>query len=719
MRTTQFLLTGFAVAAIAAAAGLALRSRQAAEKTATPSDYVGSSSCRACHEQFYQLWSTSHHGLAMQPYSAEFARAAQLSTSSPIHIGASTFKPEVTDKGGWIVETTATGETRYPIQQVLGGKNVYYFLTPLERGHLQVLPLAFDVRTSAWMDTTKSMTMHDDVAHDQPVVWRDRLLTFNTSCYGCHVSQIETNYDPVNDSYSTTWRESGINCETCHGPAGNHVRLYEAAKKDGTSPAELGLVSFKRLSPAQRTDACAACHAKLNSFTSGFRVGDKFFDHFNLIAYESADFYPDGRDLGENYTYTSWMRSPCARSGKLDCLHCHTSSGRYRFVKGDPNAACLPCHEERVKNAAAHTHHLADSAGNRCVSCHMPMTEYARMRRSDHSMRPPAPAATLSFDSPNACNGCHKDKDAHWADAQVHLWHPDDYQAPLLAQGTWIDAARRRDWSKLPQMLAYLEDSHHDAVVAASLIRLLSQCPDSRKFATMRLAMNDPSPLVRSSAVDLLAQHLDASTAQFLVEYTSDSSRLVRIRSAAALARVPRNLFDDKTTATIQPAMQEYIASLHIRQDDFAQHMNLGNFHAERGELPDAIAEYERAAVLRPQFAPPLVNAAVAYSQLGDMPKAEASLRRAISADPLQPAAYFNLGLLLAETGQRDEAIQNLRKAVQLDSSNAAAAYNLAVLVGTENPAEALALCKKAAELNPENPKYRDAVVYYQGQLTR
>ena len=29
--------------------------------------YVGSRSCRECHERFYELWSPSHHGKAMQP----------------------------------------------------------------------------------------------------------------------------------------------------------------------------------------------------------------------------------------------------------------------------------------------------------------------------------------------------------------------------------------------------------------------------------------------------------------------------------------------------------------------------------------------------------------------------------------------------------------------------------------------------------------------------
>ena len=36
--------------------------------------FVGSKTCYDCHTKFYELWSTSRHGLAMQPYSPEFAK---------------------------------------------------------------------------------------------------------------------------------------------------------------------------------------------------------------------------------------------------------------------------------------------------------------------------------------------------------------------------------------------------------------------------------------------------------------------------------------------------------------------------------------------------------------------------------------------------------------------------------------------------------------------
>ena len=56
----------------------------------------------------------------------------------------------------------------------------------------------------------------------------------------------------------------------------------------------------------------------------------------------------------------------------------------------------MPCHENHVKNAAAHTRHKPDSPANQCISCHMPTTSFARMNRTDHSMLPPAPSATIA-----------------------------------------------------------------------------------------------------------------------------------------------------------------------------------------------------------------------------------------------------------------------------------------------------------------------------------
>jgi len=359
-------------------------SEEAAESRpeAGPAGFTGSRSCRECHERFYELWAPSHHGLAMQPFSAELGRKLT-GRDAAIVVGEHRYRPVVGDDGGWVIEEGPEGEKRYPIDLVLGGKNVYYFLTPLERGRLQVLPLAYDVRNREWFDTAASAMRHfPEGGGDEVVHWRERQLTFNTSCYGCHVSQLSTNYDLETDTYRTEWAEPGINCETCHGPSGEHVRVFREAPK-GTTPEDFKLIRTKLFTVEQTNHLCAPCHAKAIPLTASFRPGERYFDNYDLVALESQDFYPDGRDLGENYTYSSWLTSPCVRKGELDCVHCHTSSGRYRFAGDRTDEACLPCHRDRVENAASHTHHPPESEGSRCVSCHMPKTIFARMERSD------------------------------------------------------------------------------------------------------------------------------------------------------------------------------------------------------------------------------------------------------------------------------------------------------------------------------------------------
>ncbi len=677
-----------------------------------PPGFAGSASCRECHAKFYTLWSNSFHGLAMQPYTRALARRELTPQNTDIVAGARHFRAELDP--GVVLERAGTNETRYPITQTMGGKNVFYFLTPLERGWLQVLPVAYDVRRQEWFDTTASAMRHFGDHRDEALYWKERPLTFNTSCYSCHVSQLSKNYDLKSDSYRTSWAEPGINCETCHGPSAEHVRLFRELPTNAPAPADLKLIAASQLTIEQRNATCAPCHARMSPLTDSFVPGDRFFDHFDLVAFENPDFYPDGRDLGENYTYTQWRWSPCVKSGRLECTHCHTSSGRYRFTEASAaNNACLPCHEQRVNNAPAHSHHQAGTTGNQCVSCHMPTTEFARMRRTDHSMRPPAPAATLACQSPNACSLCHTNKAAAWADRFVREWYSPDYQKPVLERATLIAAARRGDWTKLPEILAYLVEPKREEIQTVSLVRLLANCPKEDKWPVLRQLARDASPLVRSAAGEALGERLDPTNATTLFKLAADDYRLVRIRAAAALADIPSEQIPETARRAVSDALAEFVASMKARPDEMASHYNLGNFHLARGQMAAAVTEFETASRLHPEAVPPYVNAALAFNALGQNDKAEASLRRALRLDPTNAPAHLNLGMLLAEMGRMQEAEQAFRAAFKANPQSAQAAYNLGVLLSQQRRGESLDWCRRAAALAPDNPQYGYTYAFY------
>lgn len=673
--------------------------------------YSGSSSCRECHEHFYSLWAPSHHGRAMQPFTS--ARTNLTEQKIGLQVGGASYRADIIE--GVVTARTADGEKTYRIEQAMGGKNVFYFLTPLDRGRLQVLPVAYDVRRKEWFDTARSAMRHFPTQPDEPLHWTDPAYTFNTACFNCHVSQLTNNYDLATDTYHTTWAEPGINCETCHGPAGEHVRLARQSPK-GQPLKELKLIGLRNATPEQINSLCGSCHAKMYPLTVSFGPGDRFFDHFGLSALEQADFYPDGRDLGENFTFTTWRLSPCLKSGTINCVTCHTSSGAFRFSGAKANEACLPCHKTQASNVAVHSHHKADSAGAQCVSCHMPMTEFARMRRSDHSMRAPTPAATIAYGSPNACNLCHTNQDAAWADRQVHEWYKKDYQAPVLQRAALIIAARRHDWSKLPQIIAYLSNSSREEIWAASLLQLLRTRDNDAKWPAITACLNDTSPLVRAAAATALGEPLRAEAIAPLLAATCDHSRLVRIRAANALAAAPEELIPESDRQSLRMATHELLASFRARPDDAGSAQIMGNYYLERRDYPEAIQAFARAGKLQPGEIPSLVNISLAYNLAGQNDLAETSLRRALVLQPTNAAVQLNLGMLLAEMDKLPDAEKAFRAAFRYDPKSAQAAFNLGVLLAKEQPDEALTWSRRAVELDPHEARYSYTLAFFENQ---
>jgi len=676
-----------------------------------PRHYQGSASCKQCHTRFYELWEPSHHGRALQSWSAGLA-ALVPPHEEPIEADGHWYQGFSQPEKGWVQDETGR---EYAIAYALGGKNYYNFLTLLEDGRLQVLPIFYDVREKRWRNTTLSMLRHFDDGHvDKPVPWRDPMLTFNAACFSCHVSQLESNYDPQADTYATRWNEPGISCESCHGPASEHIRVCAAAPPD-RPPRDLKIIRWSGLSLEQQNDACHGCHAKAIPITARFETGDRFWDHYDLTTFEHLDYYADGRDLGENYTLGSWLLSPCANRGQLSCTHCHTSSGRYRFQGEQANNACLPCHRQRVENAAAHTHHPQGGA-TRCVQCHMPMNPFGGMNQSDHSMRPPMPNLSQAVGSRNACVMCHQDKDHGWALDQIRAWHPEfeTHTAAELDRARLVKGLREGDRHRLPAALDFIANPECDPLFAATVIRLLPPSVNPRQSSVLRdLVVRARHPLVRAAA----AAALDADTVPgdwpVLFEALGDDCRLVRVRSAERLAALPEQDVPAERRQALARARDEMWQAYNLRLDHWSTHFNAGNILMRQNQHEAAAAKFDRAHDLRKDIPQPLINGAVAFASLKRLDEAQKRLEKATRLPEPSAEAHYNLGLLFGEMGRRDAAAQELRRALELAPDNAAAACNLAILKGGDDYPETFRLLQKAIELDPLNPRYVNTLVYY------
>ncbi len=115
-----------------------------------------------------------------------------------------------------------------------------------------------------------------------------------------------------------------------------------------------------------------------------------------------------------------------------------------------------------------------------------------------------------------------------------------------------------------------------------------------------------------------------------------------------------------------------------------------------------------RAAVAH-QPADPMAhyNLGVALLDEGGAPAdALAAFEEAVRLDPDYPAALDNLGLMLNRLGRPEEAQRHLERALALDRDDVVALNNLGIaLTQLGRPAEALPYLQKALEREPEKPK--------------
>lgn len=669
--------------------------------------YSGSESCIVCHERFYDLWADSHHGLAMQPVTPEFIGSGITLTGEEVQVGESLFSVVAEGDSLIFTEKRADGSMAgYTAVYAMGGKYIYYFLTRLSRGRLQVLPVAWDCRSGSWYNNPESGVRHFEDAEDSALDWDSHYFTFNTSCYNCHVSQLSNNFNSATLEYRTTWLETGINCETCHGPSAEHVRVSEEAG-EGNIPPDLKIIVTGEFTPWQHNSSCGSCHAKSAPLEGFYQPGEDFFNYFDLVTLEDRDFYPDGRDLGENYTMTSWMMNRCAAESDLNCVTCHTSSGRYRFAGDNANNACMPCHSDKVNNPQQHTFHRPDSEGSLCISCHMPKTTFARMDRSDHSHRPPMPRATIEFGSPNACNICHSDMSPEWAQAEIEKTHKRDYQSGTIEAGLLLEEARNGNWENLEKITRYLSDGRFDEVWSASFIRLLAGCSDQAKWPAVIEMTRHQSPLVRGAAARALAYNGTGESVRRLQTLAGDTMRVVRIGAGYALSTLSSSLSAGAAQSMAVNAVEEYRRSLLAHPDSWSSYYNLGNYYSNSGDMESALEAYRKSLTLNPEAVAPMVNAGYIRFLTGDPAGAEQLFKEALRIDSSGEAALLNMALLYGETGDMNRAEEYFRKVLEVNPRSAVAAANLGIIVSESDPVEALRLVGLASELEPGNSRYR------------
>ncbi len=246
-------------------------------------------------------------------------------------------------------------------------------------------------------------------------------------CDGCH-----------SVGYNTTTHEVAewnVGCEKCHGPGSDHA----------SAPSKTNIVNPARLDSVRASDVCMQCHSegrplknpidgRTYDWPVGYVAGGRLADYWKFEEHKLGEktftHFADGTAIKNRMQGNDFVQSQMYKRG-LTCFTCHNIHGtenQANLIK-PPDALCISCHNEKTPNgppgdAAAHTHHAANSAGAQCIACHMPKVanQIAEVNVRSHTFRVMPPLLTTQYNEPNSCNYCHKDKDAAWAQQNLDKW---------------------------------------------------------------------------------------------------------------------------------------------------------------------------------------------------------------------------------------------------------------------------------------------------------
>lgn len=372
--------------------------------------YVGSAKCAECHKDIYKIQHASMHVKMIQDVRKE--KVAIVADFSTLPAGAD-FKPE---------------EVVYTI----GSKFKQRYMIRFDRDGLENYRIGnyeWNSETSKW----QPYTVFKDWYHD---AWPEDNMQIPTShtCDGCHFTGFMSRQTRI---------EPGINCESCHGPGGNHAQnedeknIYKATLHDPIRAMEVCLQCHmrnvdKRLDSLSITDL----YGDIRDFPLGFEPGKPLINFKKVMPYtpgvNDEKFFGNGVGSKNRMQGNEYIQSTMYKHG-ITCMNCHDPhllDNTAQNPRGDE--FCMSCHKmgspigPHQSTLTAHTKHKPESKGSSCIECHMPKTGKhtgkSPVTVRTHIFRFIYPKESMAYGVSNACNNCHTEKSLEWSDIKLTEW---------------------------------------------------------------------------------------------------------------------------------------------------------------------------------------------------------------------------------------------------------------------------------------------------------
>jgi predicted CXXCH cytochrome family protein len=668
--------------------------------------FVGSETCRACHQPEFDAWQGSHHQQAMQAAN-EVTMLGNFDQTEFTYNGVTSRFFRDNDRFMVRTENAAGDLQNFEISYTFGVYPLQQYLLVMPDGRYQALGIAWDSRPAEeggqrWFHLYPG----EQVDHKDELHWTGAQQNWNFMCADCHSTNLRKGYAAGSDTFRTTWSEISVGCEACHGPGSQHAawaRLPAAEREPGENKGLSFLLNERSgvrwamdsdTGNAQRSapnttrreiEVCASCHSRRGIIREGAAREASFLDHYLPALLTEGLYHADGQIRDEVYVWGSFLQSRMYAAG-VTCSDCHDPHSQQLRAPGD--AVCAQCHAPARFAATEHHHHPEDSLGARCANCHMPETTYMVVDpRRDHSMRIPRPDLSARFGTPNACTQCHGDRDSAWASRHFADWYPD----PRPAFQSWTAAffaARHGQPGAGRELAELITDTAVPDIARATAVLELQAYLDPQTAQALQGALRDDSPLVRLAALRVMDAFPVESALPFSAHLLQDDLLAVRTEAARILAGASRTQMNQGGADLLDQIVKEYIATQELHADRAESLMNLGNLYVSLDEPARAERYFRAVLTVDEDFVPGWINLADLYRRQGLNQQAVQTLRQGIEAQPEAAALHHSLGLALVRQGNQAAALEPLARATRLAPDNARFAYVQGVALNSAGRSE-------------------------------
>ena len=323
-------------------------------------------------------------------------------------------------------------------------------------------------------------------------------------------------------------------------------------------------------------------------------------------------------------------------------------------------------------------------------------------RRRDHSLRLPRPDLAAVTGAPDACTGCHRDRDAAWAaradrrlgrrPAPAALGR--DHRRRLARRaGRRRAAGQGRVGRHLPA-----DRARHRALAAARHRGPGASARRSSTASPTRTVWCGSGRCARSRT------RPPSSGRRFFLRCSTIPRSPSASTPRGCWRTFPPSALGAGDVAARDAALAEYRASQEVDGDRPEAHLNLGNLALAQGDAAAAEREYRAAIRVDPTFSPAHVNLADVLRVTGRDEEAAAVLRAALTEPPRRRHAPPRAGAHAGAAGPPRRGAGRARARRGRRARRAALrlrARRRAALDGEDRPGGSGARARRIARLRP------------------